>query len=90
MKYPNNFVSEYHHVSIDYNQQIIYLIHGNEGFIGGGIWKIDIKTKEFKHFELGGNYQCAGALGYVTNNKLNIFWGNKHNKHIIWNEENNT
>lgn len=76
--YPKEFISEYQNMSIDYDQQIIYLLND------AGIWRIDIATKKFECFGL--ENECCGALTFIVDSKCNIFWGNNSNKHLLWND----
>eukprot|EP01084_Bolivina_argentea_P261737 442445_1 len=80
IEYPSYFFSQYHNMCIDYQKQIIYFI---VGFGGIGMWKIDIKTKEFKRLGLP-KENLYGALSCVIDSVINIFWGNGNNEHIIW------
>eukprot|EP01084_Bolivina_argentea_P190589 327473_1 len=79
IEYPETFYSEYHTVSIDYNNDIIYLYNSQ----CGNIWKIDIKTKKFECFAT----DIVGALTFVINSQLHLFWGLNHGKHVIFDKE---
>eukprot|EP01084_Bolivina_argentea_P275833 470499_1 len=47
------------------------------------MWKIDIKTKEFKRLGLP-KESLYGALSYVIDSTINIFWGSGNDEHIVW------
>eukprot|EP01084_Bolivina_argentea_P261736 442444_1 len=78
IEYPSYFFSQYHNICVDYKNEIIYIFNGG----GSIIWKVYMNTKKFECIGLG-NVQCFGGMGYIINNKFNVFYGNNNGNHLI-------